>query len=248
MVLHKERLFSIFFGDATNCTVPHKSDDKVYHRTEHSEFKGACLKLCEDFLLKNLILDHQTHSTDGFFIDKNFLEYKQAKVILFENDGDFLITNQSNIGIGVLTADCLPIVFYDTKNNIIAIAHAGWKGSVANITAKVIETMRTHASFEPSDLKIFFGPSAKQCCYEVQPDFLDHIQKYSFASLLIENRDNKLFFDNALLNRLQLLEIGFQVDQIDTSMNLCTMCCPNFHSFRIKKTANVCQTTIAWLN
>jgi len=235
MVLHKEHSFSIFFGDATNCTVAHQAP----------EFKDSCQELCKSLALKNLVLDHQTHSATGFFIDKNTV--LNEPVILFERDGDFLITDQPRVGIGVLTADCLPVIIYDTKNNIIAIAHAGWKGSVAEISIKVIEAMLSRVFFKPQDLKIFFGPSAKKCCYEVQPDFLTHLEKCSFKSSLIEQRDNKLFFDNPLINKLQLIGLGIKPDQIDMSMNLCTMCSPNFHSFRIKKTANVCQTTLAWL-
>src|SRR5438477_544569 len=82
-----------------------------------------------------------------------------------------IIINVKNLGIGILTADCLPIIFYDPYNNIISIAHAGWRGTMQNIAIKVIETMRNSFKSKPENIEVFFGPSAKDCCYEVGENF-----------------------------------------------------------------------------
>ena len=72
---------------------------------------------------------HQLHSNKIFFINK----ISKKKLL-----GDGLITNIKNIAIGILTADCAPILFYDPKKNIIGAAHVGWKGAYKKIGKKMI--------------------------------------------------------------------------------------------------------------
>lgn len=235
MTIHKDKHFSIFFGDAKNCDVHHKAP----------EFKKFHQNLSDELGLENLVLNYQKHGTQGYYIDES--TPLTERVMLYLNDGDFLITNKPKVGIGVLTADCLPVVIYDKKNDILGIAHAGWKGSVAGIAVKMIEMMLARAHFKPEDLTIYFGPSAHECCYEVQPDFIENLEKFAFKASLITQRDNKLFFNNSLLNKLQLIDLGIAPSQINLTYNLCTMCNQNFHSYRREKEGYICQATIAWI-
>ena len=78
---------------------------------------------------KKLILLHQLHSNKIYFVNKI------PKKKLF---GDGLITNVRGLAIGILTADCAPILFFDRKKNIIAAAHSGWKGAYKKIVKKMI--------------------------------------------------------------------------------------------------------------
>ena len=78
---------------------------------------------------KKIILLHQLHSNKIFFVNKI------SKKKLF---GDGLITNVRNFAIGILTADCAPILFFESKKNIIGIAHAGWRGAYKKIGLKMI--------------------------------------------------------------------------------------------------------------
>ncbi len=79
---------------------------------------------------KNLILLNQIHSNKIFYIKK----IKKKKLT-----GDGLITNQKGIALGILTADCIPILIYDNKLKIIAAVHAGWKGIYRNIVSNAIK-------------------------------------------------------------------------------------------------------------
>ena len=163
-MIHRVPHFSIYFGDAQdniNKATDFKSSDQSLLRLEKFEHLSS-------YGLQELAFLNQTHSTYGMIIEK--------EIPAFNIEGDFLITNQKNIGIGVMTGDCLPIIFYDQKNNVIGIAHAGWKGSVAGVAQKTIAAMHDAFDTQASDLQIFFGPSARECCYEVQEDFVRNFE------------------------------------------------------------------------
>ena len=79
----------------------------------------------------NLILMHQTHSNKIFEVKKH--NYRK-KII-----ADAMITKMKNLAIGVLTADCVPILVYDIKNEIVGCIHAGWKGASSGIIDNTIK-------------------------------------------------------------------------------------------------------------
>jgi len=126
-----------------------------------------------------LILLNQVHSKKKIFIKKN---YKFNKIKL---KGDALITNAKHIALGILTADCAPILIYDNNKRIISAIHAGWKGAYKGIIKSVIKFFIKKGS-KPEDLIAVIGPCILQNNYEVQKDF-----KYKFIK---KDRQNKLFF------------------------------------------------------
>ena len=83
---------------------------------------------------------NQIHSNKFYFISKNF-KFNKKKL-----KGDALITNVKNIALGVLTADCVPILIYDKNLKVISIIHAGWKGAYIGIIKKVIKFLINNGS------------------------------------------------------------------------------------------------------
>ena len=81
---------------------------------------------------RKLVLLHQIHSSKFCFIDKKY-KFNKKKI-----KADALITNVKNVAIGILTADCAPILIYDKKLKIISAIHVGWKGAYKDIVYKVI--------------------------------------------------------------------------------------------------------------
>ena len=81
-----------------------------------------------------LILMHQTHSNKVVEIKK--YNYKN------KINADAIVTKMSGIAIGVLTADCVPIIIYDIKNKIIGCIHAGWKGAFSGIIYNAIKKVK----------------------------------------------------------------------------------------------------------
>ena len=135
---------------------------------------------------KKLVLLHQVHSNKIFFINK------QVKKKLI---GDGLLTKNKNLAIGILTADCCPILFYDPKKNIIGAVHAGWKGAFKNISGKMVSEFKKKGT-KLEDLYVAIGPTISQNSYEVKKDF-----KYRFLRQKLSNRKffkikrNKIYFD-----------------------------------------------------
>ena len=126
---------------------------------------------------KNLVLLNQVHSNKFFFIDKR--KFKKKLV------GDALITNKKKIILGILTADCAPVLIYDPKLEFISAIHAGWRGAYKNIIKKVV-TFLIKSGSKPKDLIAVIGPCITQKNYEIKSEF-----KLKF---LKQNYYNKIFF------------------------------------------------------
>jgi len=128
---------------------------------------------------KNIFLLNQVHSNKYFFISKNYkLNNKKIKA-------DAIITEQKNLPIGVLTADCVPLLLYDNKRCIIAAIHAGWKGAFKGIISKVINFM-IKKGCKKNNITVAIGPCIGQTNYNVREDF-----KKKFIR---KNKKNKVFF------------------------------------------------------
>lgn len=116
---------------------------------------------------KNLVLLTQTHSS-------KFYKVSNKKIKLFKQKlkGDAIITNQRNLALGILTADCAPILIYDPIKKVIAAIHSGWKGAFKNINEKVIYELKKQGS-KLNNLRVVVGPCISQRSYEVKKDFLN---------------------------------------------------------------------------
>ena len=137
----------------------------------------ACKKISSSY--KKLILLNQTHSNKIYFFDKKNIKHKNRKL------GDALITKEKKIIIGILTADCVPVLIYDKKLKIISAVHAGWKGAYKGIIKKVIKYLLKSGS-EPKNLIAAIGPCISQKNYEVRKDFM--------TKFLKQSKKNKIFF------------------------------------------------------
>ena len=156
---------------------------------------------------KNIFLLNQIHSNKLVYIDYNYKLTKKPKA-------DAVITNQKNLPIAVLTADCAPILIYDNKKKIIAAIHAGWKGAFKGIIDKVIKFM-VKKGCSLKNITAVIGPSISVKNYEVKDDFMKKFIKKDKKSLKyfkIEN--NKLYFDLSQYVYSQILQN--KIKNIDT--------------------------------
>ena len=137
---------------------------------------------------KNIILLHQVHSNKFIFIDKKYSNKNKPKA-------DAVITNQRNLPIAVLTADCTPILIYDDKTKMIAAIHAGWKGAFKGIVDKVIKFM-IKKGCKLENITAVIGPSISSKNYEIKEDFKKKFIKKDKKNLIFfKNKKNKLYFD-----------------------------------------------------
>ena len=112
---------------------------------------------------KNIFLLNQIHSNKFIYIDEKYQFKSKPKV-------DAVITNQKNLPIAILTADCAPILICDQRKKLIAAIHAGWKGAFKGIVDRVIKFMISKGS-RPQNIIAVIGPSISIHNYEVQNDF-----------------------------------------------------------------------------
>jgi polyphenol oxidase len=148
---------------------------------------------------------------------------------------DALITNERGLCISVMSADCVPILLYDQRNNAVAAVHSGWRGTVARILEKTLKEMNSVFGTKGSDIIAGIGPSVSQDSYEVGEEVIREVTN-SFghsAELLIPQPANKAKLDLWKANRLQLLEFGVHESKIEIS-DLCTVK-NNEHFFSARK-------------
>ena len=125
---------------------------------------------------ENLVLMHQTHSNKVIEIKR--MNYKK-KIY-----ADAMITKMRGVSLGVLTADCVPIILYDSKNKIIGCIHAGWKGAFKNIIKNTIHKIRKISS--KSKIYASVGPCIGLKSYEVDIKF--------YKKFILKSPKNKLYF------------------------------------------------------
>ena len=141
------------------------------------------------------------------------------------SDFDAIISDRSNLAIGVLTADCVPIFLVDRKKRVIGVVHAGWKGTSLKIAAKTIDTFVRRFSSNIADIIAVVGPAIGHCCYQVDGVVFeamkgDESRKY-FLSKCDEN--GKWMLDLPLANRLQIQNAGVPLENISLA-GICTSC------------------------
>ncbi len=176
--------------------------------------------VCDYLKIEHLISPKQTHS-DNIAIASDIKDYP---------DTDALIIKRSDFAIFLNYADCTPVVLYDKKQNIGAIAHAGWRGSAKSIAVKTLNKMNSN----PKDVIALIGPCICVKCFETSPEIILELKKtIKDSSGLFSEK----FADLKGINERQLREKG--VEEIDVCP-YCT-CCDNnlFFSYRKEnKTTN----------
>ncbi len=162
---------------------------------------------------KNIFLLHQSHSNKFIFISKKFnFKNKRTKA-------DAILTDQKKLPVAVLTADCVPILLYDKKKEIIGAIHAGWRGAFRGIIKNVIKFMLKKGSNQ-KDIIAAIGPCIGKKNYNVKIDFKNRfIKKDKKNKIFFSNKKNVIYFDlpNYVKTQLKLNKItNIDMKNIDT--------------------------------
>ena len=142
------------------------------------------------------------------------------------HDIDGLLTDEPGLVLATFYADCVPLYFVDTKNKAVALAHSGWRGTVARMGRCVVERMGKVYNTRPEDLVAAIGPSICQTCYEVSEDvaeaFLQEFKKPGQAEQILEEKGyGEYQLDLWRANEMILQEAGIPAAQIQVT-DLCT--------------------------
>ncbi len=167
---------------------------------------------------EQFIVPYQTHSNHVLIVNKSFLDCPPDKRHIKLNGVDALVTNQPGICIGVTTADCVPILFYDQKKKVVAAAHAGWRGTCSKIAEVTVTEMRDKFGCQPTDIEAVIGPSISGKVYNVGTEVLGAFSSASFpVELIFSNESGNLLLDLWLANRWLLEQAGIPSEQIEVS-------------------------------
>lgn len=123
---------------------------------------------------------------------------------------DIILTNKPEVTLFMRYADCVPLVYVDPVKRALALAHAGWRGTIQRVAAKAVEEMAVHYGSQSKDLLVGIGPAICVDHYEVGPEVVADVQAAfgSRAEALLPQYDGHRHFDLAEANRLVLEEAG----------------------------------------
>jgi YfiH family protein len=165
---------------------------------------------------------------------------------------DAIITRERGVALVLSFADCTPLLFYDPIEQVIAIAHGGWRGTARGVVMSTLDAMQAHFGSQPEHIRVGLAPSIGACCYEVSEDvhelFLGtrefeerptakHYRERAresarFTSVALADGRMSLRLDVAESNRQQLLFSGVRTEHIE-EMEICTSCYKDdFFSYR----------------
>jgi YfiH family protein len=148
---------------------------------------------------------------------------------------DAVITDRQDVLIGIVVADCVPILIYDQNRKIIGAVHAGWKGTAGGILEKTFRLMMERFKSRPVDVLVSIGPSIKKCSYEVDAHVKEAVEGKTGQGNYIDPEGDKYMLDLAEANRIQALNSGVPEKNIWKSEE-CTFCNPDiYYSYRYAK-------------
>ncbi len=184
---------------------------------------------------RRLVFSDQVHDTKIRVVT----EEDAGKGIVTERDFsgiDGLVTDVPGIALMTFYADCVPLFFYDPVKNVIGTAHSGWRGTVAGIGIRMIDTMREMYGSRPEDIVCAIGPSICKDCYEVSEDVAEAFRavytEEEVASILTDKKDGKYQLDLHGACYYNFLRAGVLPSHV-TLPDLCTCCNPDlFFSHR----------------
>lgn len=205
--------------------------------------RGACLAADIAAALPNppdhVVELKQVHGDRVLMVTPEWLAQRdrnQGK--MFDLSYDAVICDRPGVLLAIRTADCAPILLHDPVDRSVAAIHAGWRGTLKNIAGATIAELKRSFRTNPRNLLALVGPSARECCYEVDGPVLKALRdQRDDWDRFVDCVDSRPDVDRAnlalaRLNASQLAEAGLDEDRIST-INACTICRPDwFSSFR----------------
>jgi YfiH family protein len=146
-------------------------------------------------------------------------------------EADGLVTAAAATTVGVVTADCVPVLLLAPRRRGVAAVHAGWRGAAAGIVAAALAHLRDRFDVEPSDVEAALGPAIGPCCYEVGADVRDAFERASGTVTRAAWRPLARGFMLDLRRAVQLLLEHAGVPT-STVLGPCTRCSPAYCSYR----------------
>ena len=147
---------------------------------------------------------------------------------------DAIITNKQNVTLMMLFADCVPVMMYDPKKKVAALAHAGWQGTVNGVVSETVKSMQEKYACKPENIIACIGPSICVDHYEIGKDVAEEVERsFGSSEQVLIKKNGKMHLDLQNANRIILQKHG--VKKIQNS-NICTACnVSDWYSHRAEK-------------
>ena len=242
MLLHTDPLYKIFFGDTKTQYINCANQKNKKKNVLFAEWPFAFVK--KKLRARDLIFLQQVHSATGVSINT---DEQLTQLEPFTHRGDFIVTNLPHIGIGVATADCVPIVLFDPIRRVISVIHAGWRGSLEGVACNALTTMKKKFSCVPEHIRVFFGPSVTKQSYIVGDEVIKQVSVLDCAEDVLQYTHNNVYFDLPLFNRIMLEQMGIKKDAFHLNYNYDTITESAFCSYRAHGERTGKNLTIAML-
>lgn len=179
----------------------------------------------------HIILPHQVHGVDFRVIDSDFMSLPDNVRTMMLDGVDGVFTSVSGICIGVSTADCIPILIYDTENHAACAIHAGWRGTARHIALKAVSEMSMAFHSKPEKLKAVIGPGISLESFEVGLEVYEQFQSAGFDMDSIAKFMDKWHIDLPMCNRKELIAAGIPDENV-VMANVDTFTSNDFFSAR----------------
>lgn len=176
--------------------------------------------------LNSWVTGNQVHETN---IEQVLREHRGKGSITLEtafSNTDGLITDQANILLASFYADCVPLFFIAPDLEIIAMAHAGWRGTASLIGVKMLKAFKTLYAIEPHQLEVAIGPSIGPCCYQVGEEVAKQ-----FPKTTVQRIKKGIYLDLWQANQEQFINAGIVPERLHMA-KVCTYCHQEFYSYR----------------
>jgi len=145
-----------------------------------------------------------------------------SEVRRLEFDG--LVTSRKGKALVSYHADCTPVYFYDRVKNVIGMVHSGWRGSLENISSKMVTRLINDYKSQLGDIQVALGPNICRDCYEVKEDVASKfLEKYPNYQEIVMEKNGKIYLDVARTIKLSLLARGILEENIYEA-GICTAC------------------------
>jgi polyphenol oxidase len=139
-------------------------------------------------------------------------------------EADILVTDQPGILLMQRFADCTPVILWDPDKRVVALVHAGWKGTILGAPASAVEMMVSRYGSSPSSILAGIGPSIGPCCYEVGESVVQPASRvFAGTGVLQTQAGGSVHFDLWGANAETLMRAGVPEERIAVS-GLCTRC------------------------
>lgn len=185
-------------------------------------YKLFCKAL--NFDINKLVRGNQVHGTNIVKITEKILNKKNFNELVFDSCDGF-VTNVPGAVLTTFHADCPAVFMIDTKNKAIGLAHAGWRGTVAKISQKLLSTLIDEYGSSENDIVCAVGPGIGKCCFEFSKTALREFDKLNIDNFYINSDKNaeKIYIDILEVNKKLLLKSGIKEENIFVS-DVCSNC------------------------